>query len=152
MIFTKRYRYRFGDIDDAGIAYYPAMFHYFHCCFEDWWSDGLDTRYNEVLHGERFGMPAVHIECDFFAPVRYGDEPDIHLGVLRIGNASVEFGFWMTRSNHEGPICRARVTTVGVDMDTMQKRPVPDRWRRAFLAFQIGEEDFPRGRPLSADA
>ena len=44
MIFTKRYRYRFGDIDDAGIAYYPAMFHYFHCCFEDWWSDGLDRR------------------------------------------------------------------------------------------------------------
>ena len=35
MIFTKRFRYRFGDIDDAGIAYYPSFFHYFHfrlCC------------------------------------------------------------------------------------------------------------------------
>ena len=30
MTFRKRYRWRFGDIDDAGIAYYPTFFHYYH--------------------------------------------------------------------------------------------------------------------------
>ena len=49
MIFTKRYRYRFGDIDYAGIAYYPSYFHYFHCAFEDWWSEGLHAPYDVVL-------------------------------------------------------------------------------------------------------
>ena len=146
MIFTKRYRYRFGDIDDAGIAYYPAMLHYFHCCFEDWWSDGLGTRYDKVLHDEKFGLPAVRIECDFLAPVRYGDEPDIHLGILNVGNASVRFGFWMTKEGHDGPICVAKITTVGVHMDTMQKQPVPAHWRERFAEFAIGEDEFPKAR------
>ena len=62
MIFTKRFRYRFGDIDDAGIAYYPSFFHYFHCAFEDWWSDALHTPYDTVLHEEKFGLPAVGVK------------------------------------------------------------------------------------------
>ena len=145
MIFTKRLRYRFGDIDDAGIAYYPSLFHYFHCAFEDWWSDGLHTPYDRVVHDEKFGLPAVHIECDFFSPIRYGDEPDIHLGILRLGNSSVEFGYWMTRGADPDPICRARITTVAVDMDTMAKQPVPARWRGAFQPFVISEAEYPRG-------
>lgn len=143
MIFTRRYRYRFGDIDDAGIAYYPSFFHYFHCVFEDWWSDGLHTRYDKVLHDERFGLPAVHIESDFLVPIRYGDEPDIHLAILRIGASSVEFGYWMTRPGIDGPLCRARITTVGVDMDTMHKRVVPDHWREVFQEWLIPAAEFP---------
>ena len=143
MIFTKRYRYRFGDIDDAGIAYYPSFFHYFHCAFEDWWSDGLDTRYDTVLHEEKFGLPAVHIESDFRLPIRYGDEPDIHLAILRVGQSSVEFGYWMTRDGTDGPLCHARITTVGVDMQTLKKQPIPLKWRTAFAAWTISEDEFP---------
>ena len=73
MIFSKRYRYRFGDIDDAGIAYYPRLLHYFHCAMEDWWSEGLGTSYRDVMHLERFGLPAVNLEAEFFEPIRYGD-------------------------------------------------------------------------------
>ena len=50
MTFSKRLRYRFGDIDDAGIAYYPKLLHYLHCAFEDWWSDGLHHPYPRLLH------------------------------------------------------------------------------------------------------
>jgi len=45
MKFEQRIRYRFGDIDDAGIAYYPKLLHCFHCAFEDWWSDALGRPY-----------------------------------------------------------------------------------------------------------
>ncbi|MEE2888344.1 MAG: thioesterase family protein [Planctomycetota bacterium] len=143
MIFTKRFRYRFGDIDDAGIAYYPSFFHYFHCAFEDWWSDGLQTPYDTVLHQEKFGLPAVHIETDFLQPVRYGDEPDIHLGILHIGDTSVKFGYWMTLPNSDKPLCRARITTVSVNMDTMTKQSVPTKWREAFQQYLIPEGQFP---------
>ena len=145
MIFRKRYRYRFGDIDDAGIAYYPALFHYFHCAFEDWWSDGLGRDYPGLLHDDKLGLPAVRIESDFYAAIRYGDEPWIHLGVLGIGTSSVELGMWMTREEAGPPLCRARITTVAVDMDTMQKRPLPDRWRAAFEEFRIADAEFPQG-------
>lgn len=143
MIFTKRLRYRFGDFDDAGIAYYPTFFHYLHCAFEDWWSDGLDAPYDAVLHDEKFGLPTVHIESDFLAPIRYGDEPDIHLGILRLGNSSVEFGYWMTRPSDDTLLFRARVTTVSVDMATLAKQPIPPKWRDAFQAFVIDASDYP---------
>lgn len=146
MTFRTRLRYRFGDIDDAGIAYYPKLLHYFHCAFEDWWSDGLGRPYAQVLHDDHFGLPAVKLEAEFFAPVRYGDEPWVHLGVLRIGTSSVEFGFWMTRGDEPRPLCRARVVTAAVDMRTLQKQPVPDLWRRRFAEFALAEADFPSGR------
>lgn len=144
MIFTKRLPYRFGDIDDAGIAYYPTFFHYFHCAFEDWWSEALGTPYHEVLHEEKFGLPAVHVESDFFAPIRYGDAPDIHLGVLRMGTSSVDFGYWMTCAADPSPRCRARITCVAVDMESMAKQPIPERWRPRFEEFRLTEEDFPK--------
>ncbi len=146
MTFRTRLRYRFGDIDDAGIAYYPKLLHYFHCAFEDWWSDGLGRPYPQVLHDDKLGFPAVKLEAEFFAPVRYGDEPWVHLGVLQIGRGSVEFGFWMTRGDDPRPLCRARVRTATVDMASMQKCAVPELWRERFQPFLLREEDFPRGR------
>lgn len=146
MTFQKRFRYRFGDIDDAGIAYYPKLLHCFHCAFEDWWSEGLGKPYAELLHVDKLGLPSVRLEVDFFAPIRYGDEPTVHLGVLRIGSSSVEFGFWMTRGDDPKPLCRARITTATVDMAAMKKIPLPQVWRDRFAAFALDEAAFPSGR------
>ncbi len=146
MTYRTRLRYRFGDIDDAGIAYYPKLLHYFHCAFEDWWSDALQRPYALLMHEDKLGLPAVKLEAEFFAPVRYGDEPYVHIGVLRLGTSSVELGFWMTRDDEATPLCRARVLTAAVDMGTMQKRALPDIWRVRFREFALREEDFPRGR------
>jgi len=146
MTFRTRLRYRFGDIDQAGIAYYPKLLHYFHCAFEDWWSDGLGQPYARVLREEKLGLPAVKLEAEFFSPIRFGDEPWVHVGVLKIGTSSVEFGFWMTLGDDGKPLCRARVLTASVDMATMQKRALPDEWRARFAKFALREADFPAGR------
>jgi 4-hydroxybenzoyl-CoA thioesterase len=146
MTFRCQLRYRFGDIDDAGIAYYTKLFHYFHCAFEDWWSDALQHPYPRLLHEDRLGLPAVKLEAEFFSPVRYGDEPFVHLGVLRLGGSSVEFGFWMSKGDDPRPLCRARVLTAAVDMDTLQAKPLPEKWREQCARFTLREEDFPRGR------
>ncbi len=146
MSFRTRLRYRFGDIDEAGIAYYPKLLHYCHCAFEDWWSDALQHPYPRLLHDDKLGLPAVKLEVEFYAPVRYGDEPWVHVAVLRLGTSSVEFAFWMTRGDDPKPLCRARVLTAAVDMDTMQKRALPEVWRTKFQKHLIREEDFPSGR------
>jgi len=146
MKFAQRIRYRFGDIDDAGIAYYPKLLHCFHCAFEDWWSDALGRSYAALMHEDKLGLPAVHLDVDFFAPIRYGDEPIVHLGVLQIGESSVEFGFWMTHADDPRPLCRARVTTVAVDMTTMQKRALPQPWRDRLAGFRLADGEFPSGR------
>lgn len=146
MIWSKRYRWRFGDIDDAGIGYYPRFFHYWHCAFEDWWSDALGVPYPRVLKEQEFGLPAVAVHADFFAPLRYGDEPDIALAVLALGTTSVEFAFWMSVAGEPRPRARARVTTVAMDMARLVKQPVPARWRAEFEKYRIGEDQYPAGR------
>ncbi len=143
MSFEKRFRYRFGDLDRAGIAYYPSFFHYFHQCFEDWWSDGLGKDYAKVMDEDHLGLPAVHIETDFFEQIRYGDEPMIHLGILRMGKSSVDFAFWMTKEGLDGAVCSAKITTVAVDMRDMTKRELPEVWRARFEPFVISAEQVP---------
>lgn len=146
MIWKTRLRYRFGDIDEAGIAYYPKLLHYFHCAFEDWWSDALGYPYPEVLQQDKLGLPAVKLEAEFFGPVKYGDEPWVHLGILRIGRSSVEFAFWMTLQESGKPVCRARVITAAVDMDSMAGQPLPDVWRQRFAPYVIDAAEYPDGR------
>ena len=146
MIFATRLRYRFGDIDDAGIAYYPKLLHYFHCAFEDWWSDALQHPYPRLMHEDKLGVPTVKLDVEFFTTVRYGDETLVHLGILRLGTGSVEFGMWMTKGDEKKPLCRARILTATVDMGTMQKAQLPAVWRERFQPYVIREEDYPRGR------
>ena len=136
-MFARRYRYRFGDIDHAGIAYYPALLHYCHCAFEDFWADELGVNYPTLMRDHNLGFPTVHLEADFLSPIRYGDEPEIRVGVLRVGGSSVDFGFWFSTAQ---PACRMRLTTVAVAMDTLKKVELPARWRDAFTA-RLGESD-----------
>ena len=96
-----------------------------------------------VIHEERFGLPAVNIQADFFSPIRYGDEPDISLAVLLLGRTSVQLGMWMTIEGRDRPSCRARITTVAMDLSTMQKQEIPKRWRAVFENFVIPETSFP---------
>ncbi len=138
-MFTRRYRYRFGNIDHAGIAYYPALMHYCHCAFEDFWADDLGVAYPVLMREQNLGFPAVHLEADFLSPIRYGDEPDISVGVLRVGSSSAEFGFWFKTAR---PACRVKITTVAVSMDTMQKVELPARWRAAFEARLVAVDPF----------
>ena len=139
----QRVRYRFGDIDHAGIAYYPKLLHLFHCAFEDWWSDALSHPYPKLLDEDQLGFPAVHLDVDFLAPVVYGDEPTVHLGVLRVGTSSVEFAFWLVRQDGV-PLCCARITTAAIDMRTMTKREVPQVWRQKFAEFAVRDDELPR--------
>jgi 4-hydroxybenzoyl-CoA thioesterase len=143
MVFSKSYRFRFGDIDHAGIAYYPALLHYFHCAMEDWFADALGTKYPTVIDEERFGLPAVNIQAEFYGPIAYGDEPEISVAVLGLGHTSVTLGMWMTLPGRDRPACRARIVTVSVDMDTMAKQEIPAKWRAIFEQHRIAEEEFP---------
>jgi 4-hydroxybenzoyl-CoA thioesterase len=47
MAFRSQLKIRFGDIDHAGIVYYPRFLHYFHVALEDTWKpilvDPCDT-------------------------------------------------------------------------------------------------------------
>jgi 4-hydroxybenzoyl-CoA thioesterase len=147
MIFSRRYRIRFGEINGTGIACYPALLHYFQRCFDDWWSEGLGTPYAQVMREEHFSLPIVGFLADFGAPIHYGDEPDASLGVARLATSTLELGFWLAVAGRPGAACRARISTVAVDTRTMRKQPIPEAWRSRFAQFDLGADEFPNHHP-----
>ena len=70
MAFRSRLKIRFGDIDRAGIVYYPRVMHYFHVALEEFFASELGMEYRVVVEAHRIGLPTVHLETDFSRPFR----------------------------------------------------------------------------------
>lgn len=135
MSFRCRIPVRFGDIDQAGIAYYPTLFDYCHVAFEEFFAGALKVPYPKVLLKEKLGFPTVHVEADFVRPLKYGDVVVMEVGVLRLGASSVTFRF---RASVRGKRAfEIRGTTACVDMRRFRGVRVPDRYRRLFRRHQV---------------
>lgn len=127
---------RFSDVDNAGIVYYPRFFHYFHVAFEEMFSEKFGIPYVDVLNVEKVGFPAVRVENDFKAPLRFGDVADVEIGVARLGSKSVTFTYVLRRGKG-GPVCAdAKVTVATVDMNDFRAIPIPPKYRTLFQ--QVG--------------
>lgn len=130
-------RARFGACDPVGIVYFPRYFDWFHQAMEAWFDDALDTPYHRLL--QHHGLPAVHTEADYRAPVRFGEDIRVQLQVGHLGRASMRLDYRVL-----GPDDTVRATghTVVVHMGTdpssahhMQSVPFPDALRAAIRPF-----------------
>ncbi len=94
----------FADVDHAGIVYYPVFFHYFHLVFEELFRQRMGPRaYADLLDRQRIGFPAVRCECDYKAPLRFGDLMDIEMSVARLGNRSMDLRYRVYRHESDNP-------------------------------------------------
>jgi 4-hydroxybenzoyl-CoA thioesterase len=121
---------RFSDVDHAGIVYYPRFFHFFHVAFEELWRARLGARaYVELIDGERVGFPAVHAECDFKGPLRFGDDAEIELAITRLGEKSVTFRYRVHRASDRALAADGKVVCAVTDLARMEAIPIPARVR-----------------------
>jgi 4-hydroxybenzoyl-CoA thioesterase len=133
--FTADVKVRFGDIDHAGIVYYPRFFHYLHVAFEELFDREFGRSYPEVLDDEHVGFPVVRTEADYRAPARYGDVLRIEVTCARIGGRSVTLRYRARRAA-DGVVCmEAQVTTACVDLRSFGSQDVPPRYRDLFARF-----------------
>ena len=136
MAFRSLLKIRFGDIDHAGIVYYPRFLHYFHVALEEFFGQALGIDYPILIDEHRIGLPTVHLETDFRRPLRYGDQIDVEVSVLKIGKSSMTFGYRVFKPGKEELLIEGHNVVVCLDMDKFKKRDVPD-WLRRKLETQI---------------
>jgi 4-hydroxybenzoyl-CoA thioesterase len=122
MPFPTRIKVRFGDVDPAGLVYYPVIFHYAHIAMEEFFEDKFGISYSELMSRHRIGFPTVNTQSDFFTPLVYGDEVDVKVEVLKIGRTSLTLRYSMIRVS-DGTLC-SNVTNVHVAMDLEARRPI----------------------------
>jgi 4-hydroxybenzoyl-CoA thioesterase len=123
---------RFGDIDHAGIAYYPNLYHDLHIAFEEFFENHVGIPYPDLLDKERIGFPTVRVSTDFMRPIRYGEILSIRITVPRIGTSSADILFEATTGASASPCLVSRQTVVAVDMRTFRPIPIPPRLKERF--------------------
>ena len=120
---------RFGDLDAAGIAYYPNLVNFLHEAFEDFFAGHVGRPYPEVFR-EGLAFPTVKVEMEFLSPVHYGDRVEVGVVVERVGRSSVQVRY--EGSVGGWPVFRARNVAVVVDMRSFRSTPLPPSLRQAF--------------------
>lgn len=134
--FCARIPVRFSDVDPAGIVYYPRLLHYLHVAFEDFFNVHLGLPYAEILGGG-VGFPAVRVETDFSAPLRFGEIAVVEVSVERVGKKSATFGYVVWREGSEQVCARAAVTVATVDLQRLEAVPIPPGLREQLEAYRV---------------
>ncbi len=124
---------RFGDLDAAGVVYFPRVLHFCHVAMEEYFRGAVGIDYPELLAEHRIGFPTVRAEIDYRRPLRYGEALQIEVRVARVGSTSVEWLYRFLREDLETPSAESRIVTVAVDMTTFEKVPLP-AWLRDRLS------------------
>jgi len=136
MAFNSQLKIRFGDIDRAGIVYYPRFMHYFHVALEEFFAGALGIEYHDVVESHRIGLPTVHLETNFSRPFSYGDNIEVEVSVLKVGRSSITFGYRVFKQGENDPRIVGHNVTVCLDMDTFKKLVIPS-WFRQLLEQQL---------------
>jgi YbgC/YbaW family acyl-CoA thioester hydrolase len=122
-------RVEFSETDMAGIVHYANFFRYMesaeHAFFRSLGHSVILKTFDPPL-----GLPRVHAECDYFKPLRFEDEVEIHLLVAEKGAKSLSYLFRFRRLNGNGPllVARGRLTVVCVAHHrdgSMKSAPLP---------------------------
>jgi len=140
MAFCSQLKIRFGDIDRAGIVYYPRFLHYFHVALEEFFAGELGIEYHTIIDTHRIGLPTVHLETDFSRPFSYGDDIEVEVRLLKMGRTSLSFGYRVFKKEEPEPRIIGHNVTVCINMDTFEKIEIPV-WFRQLLEDQMGKDE-----------
>ncbi len=132
--FTHPITVRFQDVDAAGIVFFARIAEYFHDGYFAFLTarGGLDLP--EAMRSAPWVAPMLHLECDFFAPLRFGDRCAVEVVRGRIEAADLCVGMRMVRTSgrREGEVVAvAQQAHRIVDRERFEPCAVPEGFRRA---------------------
>lgn len=141
-VFSRLHRIRFSECDPAGIVFYPQYFVMFNNLLESW-IDALlpDLGFSGLIAERRVGLPTVHMDAEFHAISRMGDDVSLSLEVTHLGQKSLTLE--LTCSGADGVVrMRAAQVLVTTSLESHRSIAIPDNLRQA-LSAGISEESAP---------
>ncbi len=127
-MFTYPRPVRFEDVDAAQIVFFSRFLNYCHEAMEALFGD-LPGGYVGLIVERHIGLPAVHVECDFTSPLRYGDVARIDVTLDRIGRSSCAFRYVITRVADGAPVAVILHVCAVSDLRALRSIPIPDDMR-----------------------
>lgn len=87
--FERPVRIRFSHCDPAGIVFFPQYLVMTNALVEDWFNEGLQIDYAQMIAQRRIGLPIVKLDCEFSRPSQMGETIMLTLSVSAIGRRSI---------------------------------------------------------------
>jgi 4-hydroxybenzoyl-CoA thioesterase len=119
----------FQDVDAARIVFFPTVLTYCHDAMAALFA-ALPGGYSGLVMDRGIGLPTVHVEVDFTAPLRFGDTARIELEVRRIGRSSCTFELRLSRLSDHVEVAKVTLICASTNLATLRAVPWPDDVRR----------------------
>ncbi len=116
---------RFHEVDGAGLVFFPRFFTYAHEAMEGLFAP-VRGGYAGLIMQRRVGLPAVKVQSEFHAPLRYGDRVRVETRVARLGSRSLELAYRFVRASDGVAAAEMRHTVVCTDLVAMKSTEMPD--------------------------
>ncbi|EYF01570.1 acyl-CoA thioesterase [Chondromyces apiculatus] len=123
-MFVYRRMVRFEEVDAAGLVFFARFVGYAHEAMEQLFAP-VEGGYAGLILARRVGLPAVRVEADHPAPVRYGDTLRIETTVARLGTRSATLRYRMFRASDEVLAAEIRHTVVTTDLEKLVSCAMP---------------------------
>ena len=127
MSFEHRETVRFGQVDAAGIVYYPRLHEMLSNTVEAWFTEVLEAPWQRLHGEENRGTPIVRTECTYIRASRLGERLVFTLDVVRLGRSSFDLAI-VARCEGEVRL-EAQVRHAFVQLRPLEARPIPDELR-----------------------
>lgn len=115
---------RLHDTDAAGRLFFANQFKFFHDAYEAMMTErGLS--FSEIFRTQNFSLPIVHAQADYKAPLAVGDELEIRVSLLNLGQTSLTFNYEIFRGEQSHLVGSGQTVHVAVDKKTAKKIPLP---------------------------
>jgi 4-hydroxybenzoyl-CoA thioesterase len=115
---------RFAEVDAAKIVFFARYLDFCHDAIEAMFSE-LPGGYAEMIVKRDIGVPSVHLEVNYRAPLRYGDVAIIDTVVERIGTRSITLMHTFTRKIDGVLSATVRQVVVTTQLQAMESVDVP---------------------------
>lgn len=112
------------DTDMAGIIFFAKQFRYVHDALEELMF-ALGISLDKLFHEDHFVFVIVHAEADYLAPLRVGDDLELHVAVEKIGSSSFTIAYEIFRIKDRLLVGTAKTVHVTLDSKTRTKIPLP---------------------------
>ncbi len=132
MGFETSIKVRFGDVDAAGIVFYPRYFEMLNTAIEEWCDPVLGLDFHDMHLRRGMGIPVVRIAASFTAPSVLGDVLSVRITPRLLGTSSctLEAGF----SCAGEPRLGMDLTIVSMDLATRRAVAWPAEIRERIAA------------------
>lgn len=124
MSFVSRQQVRFGDVDAAGIVFYPRYFEMLNTGVEDFFAQEIGVPFAEMHMRRGLGVPTVSLAATFMAPSRLGDILEFRFTVARVGRSSLDLDVAVSCEGENR--LEVRATLVCMDLSRGKATAWPD--------------------------